>query len=60
MTFEDMLQDEPYKSCYEKGLADGEAKGRADVWSDIEKIINSMTNPIQTMEIIIKNMKGLE
>jgi len=33
---------------------------RADVWADIDKIINGMTNPIQTMEIIIKNMKGLK
>lgn len=32
-------------------------KGRADVWADIEKIINSMTNPIDTMKIIIEQLK---
>lgn len=37
MTFEDMLQDEPYKSCYNKGLADGEAKGRQDAIDEFDK-----------------------
>lgn len=32
-------------------------QGRADVWADIEKIIDNMSNPIQTMEIIIKQLK---
>lgn len=32
-------------------------QGKADVWADIEKIINNMTNPIDTMKIIIKELK---
>lgn len=32
-------------------------QGKADVWSDIEKIINSITNPIDTMKIIIEQLK---
>lgn len=32
-------------------------QGRADVWTDIEKIINNMTNPIDTMRIIIEQLK---
>ena len=35
MTFEDLLNDEPYKSCYQKGFADGKAKGRADVIDEL-------------------------
>lgn len=42
MTFEDLLNDEPYKSCYEKGLADGEAKGRADAIDECKNLITSM------------------
>ena len=32
-------------------------QGREDVWADIEKIINNMTNPIDTMKIIIEQLK---
>lgn len=35
MTFEDLLNDEPYKSCYQKGLADGQAKGRQDAIAEL-------------------------
>lgn len=41
MTFEDMLNYEPYKSCYEKGLAEGEAKGREDALEEFRKKINN-------------------
>lgn len=40
MTFEDLLNDEPYKSCYNKGFADGKAKGRADA---IKETLNKVT-----------------
>jgi hypothetical protein len=33
-------------------------QGKKDAWEDIDKIINGMTNPIQTMKIIIEQMKG--
>lgn len=57
------------EDAYQQGIADerpkafangyekGYQQGRADVWADIEKIINNMSNPIQTMEIIIKQLK---
>lgn len=37
------------RKCYEQG--------KKDVWEDIDKIINGMTNPIETMKIIIEQLK---
>lgn len=56
MTFEDLLQDEPYKSCYEKGLADGKAKGRADA---IDEFVERITLPLteEDIERIAKELK---
>lgn len=36
---------------------DCEARIRAEVWKDIEKIINGMSNPIDTMKIIIEKLE---
>lgn len=45
---------------YAKGHKDGYEQGKADTWTDIEKIINRMTNPIDTMKIIIEKLKEQE
>ena len=42
---------------FEKWLETHDKQIRAEVWEDIEKIINGMSNPIQTMEIIIEKLK---
>lgn len=41
-----------------KEYAIGYEQGKKDAWEDIGKIINGMTNPIETMKIIIEQMKG--
>lgn len=38
-------------------LEEHDKQTRAEVWADIEKIISNMSNPIQTMEIIIEQLK---
>lgn len=51
------IKEEGLTDAYLLGKYDGIKKGRADVWADIDKIINNMTNPIDTMKIIIKELK---
>lgn len=54
IAYSDDVIKEPFeKLAYEQGYE----QGKKDAWEDIDKIINGMTNPIETMRIIIEQMK---